>query len=332
MFDLQEEGKRLFITMEYVKVEILGDRKAPLVKRMTGNLETYNLYLQGRFFWNKRGKENLPKSVDDFNKALAVDPKYALAYAGLADAYGILGDNMLLPPNEAYPKAKEFAEKAIGIDTKLAEAYSCLACIKQEYEWDFSGAEREFKRAIEISPGDANAHHWYAFLLSYIGRHDEAITEIKLARDLDPLAPRIRANVGHVLYKAKRYNAALEELKKAIEFDPTHAATYEYIGEVYRELGRYKESIASFGTAKKLENRPVFSIKLAVTYARAGQTAESRKTLDELKERSKKEYVSLVFLAAAYASLGERDNAFDLLDKAYTGRDSRLVPLKIDPI
>jgi tetratricopeptide (TPR) repeat protein len=168
--------------------------------------------------------------------------------------------------------------------------------------------------------------------LSYLGRHKEAIKEIKLARDLDPLAPRIRSNVGCILYFARRYDEALEELKKALEFDPTHAATYEYMGDVYRELSRYEESIASFRTAKKLEDRPILSIHLAVTYARAGQVEEARKMLLELKERSKQEYVSSVLLAAAYGALGERDIAFELLDKAYTERDSRLTTLKTLPI
>lgn len=330
IFAIQDEIARALV--DAMKVEILGDKKARLVKPATANLEAYNLYLQGRFFLNKRGKSDLLKSIDYFNKALAIDPKYALAYAGLADAYRVLGDNLHLQPSESYPKAKEFARKALEIDDGLDQARAFLAAVKLDYDWDFAGAESEFKKAIDMSPGDAAGHHQYAFLLSYLGRHKEAIKEIKLARDLDPLAPRIRSNVGCILYFARRYDEALEELKKALEFDPTHAATYEYIGDVYRELSRYEESIASFRTAKKLEDRPIISIKLAVTNARAGQVEEARKMLLELKERSKQEYVSSVILAAAYGALGERDIAFELLDKAYTERDSRLTTLKTLPI
>jgi adenylate cyclase len=172
----------------------------------------------------------------------------------------------------------------------------------------------------------------YAFLLSFQGRHEEAIKEGKLARDLDPLAPRIRANVGRFLYFARKYGEALEELKKALDFDPSHAETYKYLGEVYREIGRYEESIAHFRTAKDLEDLPEYSIKLAITYARAGKIEESRKILNSLKERSKQEFVSPTYMAAACGALGEHETAFELLDKAYAVHDNRLTQLKIDPI
>ena len=330
VFAVQDDIARAIV--DTLKVEILGEKEVPLVKPSTGNLEAYNLYLQGRHFWNKRGREDLMKSIDYFEKALALDPKYALAYAGLADAYFILGSNLYLPSSEAYPKAKEFAQKALELDDKLAEAYSVLASIKRDYEWDFAGAEKEFKRSIEINPGYGHAHNLYAFLLSHLGRHEEAIKEVKLARDLDPLTSRIRANVGYLLYSARRYDEALEELKKALDFDPSHRATYGYLGEAYLEIGRYKESITHFRMAKDLGDRPEYSIKLAITYARAGKIEDSRKILNEMKERSKKEYVSKTFLAAAYGTLSEQDIAFDLLDKAYVERDTRMNELKVNPI
>jgi serine/threonine-protein kinase len=330
VFAIQDDIARAIVNT--LKVEILGEKQAPLVKQATGNLEAYNLYLQGRHFWNKRDKEDLLKSIEYFEKALVIDPRYALAYAGLADAYLILGRDLFLPPNEAYPKAREFAKKALEIDDKLGDAYSALAFVTLDYEWDFADAEREFKKAIEIHPGDANAHHFYAFLLSFQGRHEEAVKEVNLARDLDPLAPRTRANVGRILYFARRYEEALGELKKALDFDPNHAETYKYLGDVYRETGRYEESIANFAKAINLEDQPKYWIKLALTYARAGKIEASRKILNELKERSKKEYISLALLAAAYGALGEKDRAFDLLDKAYADRDSKINQLKTNPI
>jgi len=330
VFAVQDDIARAIV--DTLKVEILGEKEAPLVKPSTGNLEAHNLYLQGRHFWNKRGKENLLKSVDYFEKALALDPKYALGYAGLADAYHVLGNNLFLPPDEAYPRAREFAQKALEIDRGLCEAYAVLASIKRDYEWDFEGAQREFKRAIEINSGNGYGHQGYAFLLSRLGRHEEAIKEVKLARDLEPLAPRIRANVGLLLYRARRYNEALEELKKALEFDPSHAATHEYLGYVYRETGHYEEANAHFKKAGDLADSPERLIDLAITYARAGKIEELNKILIDIKGRSKKEYVSLTLLAAVYGALGERDTAFDLLDKAYAERDSRLTTLKVEPI
>ncbi|MFZ2054646.1 MAG: tetratricopeptide repeat protein [Candidatus Aminicenantales bacterium] len=230
MFSIQDEIAREVV--KALKVRLLGEEETRLAKRYTENVEAYNVYLQGRNFWNTRVSTNLYKSVGYFEKALENDPNYALAYAGLADSYSILGNNMFLPPDESYPKAKEFARKALEIDPELAEAYSALALIKRDYEWDFEGAEAEYQKAIEINPGDANAHHQYASLLSILGRHEDAIREVKLSRDLDPLASRIRANVGFVLYFARKYEEALEELDGSIAFDPSQCANYYYLGAV----------------------------------------------------------------------------------------------------
>jgi len=330
IFDVQDDIARAIV--DTLKIEILGERDASLVKAGTANLEAHNLYLQGRYFWNKRGKKDLQKSIEYFEKALDIDPSYALAYAGLADAYIILGNNSYLPSDEAFPKAKGFTLEALEIDNGLAEAYSSLASIKRDYEWDFEGAEREYKRAIEISPGDANAHHQYAFLLSLLGRHEDAIKEVKLACDLDPLASRIRANVGYILYLARKYEEALEELKKALEFDPNHCAIYAYLATVYREVSKYEDALES--NVKSIEcgpEDPIFPLSRAMIYARSGRTEDARKILNGLKVLSKKEYVSPALLASAYAALGEHDLAFDLLDRAYAERDNRLTYLKTAP-
>jgi len=331
LFTIQDDIGRAIV--DTLKVEILGKAEAPLVKPETTNLEAYNLYLQGRYFWNKRVRDYLLKSIEYFEKALAIEPGYAPAYSGLANAYLVLASNLLLPPREGYPKAKEFALKALAIDKKNAEGYSVLGAVKRGYEWDFAGAEDDFKTAIEINPNEPNSHHFYAFLLSQLGRHEEAIEEVKRARDLDPLAPRIRANVGYLLYFARRYKEALEELKKALDFDPGHAATYEYIGDVYRETGHYKEAIWHFRKGSELVPYSCYFLQaLAITYARAGNIKESRRILKEIEERSKKEYASPAVTAAVYGALGEKDTAFDFLNKAHAERDSGISFLKVEPI
>jgi tetratricopeptide (TPR) repeat protein len=236
-----------------------------------------------------------------------------------------------MPPDEAYPKAKELVHRAFAIDDQLVEGHTILGGIHFAYDWNFSGAESELKKAIELNPGYADAHHLYGLLLSYLGHHEEAIREVILARDLDPLAPRVRANVGRILYYSRRYDEALAEVKKALDFEPNHAATYEYLGDLYREIGVYEESLADLRKGMALEDEPVFSILIAMTLARSGRTEESIKILNELNERSKREYISPGSVAAAYAALGENDRALDLLDEAYAERDYNMVRLKVSP-
>jgi serine/threonine protein kinase len=308
-----------------LRIKLLGEKKAPLVKNYTENLEAYSLYLQGRNFWNKRGEANLTKSIEYFEKAIEIDPNYALAYTGLADAYSILGNNVIWPPEKAYPKAKTAALKALEIDNRLAEAHSSLAAILDDYDWDFVGAEKEYTRAIELNPAYATAHHWYAFLLSTLGRHEEAIKEIKTARNLDPLAPRIAANVGLILYLARRYDQALEELKRAVEVDPSHGAIYNYLGWVYEAMGKYEEAIQSYLRGIELEGGSKDrSTGLACCYALMGKREEARKILNNIIEYSRQNFVSPESIAETYAALGERDQVFTWLEKAFRERGSGL--------
>jgi len=324
VFAIQDDIARLIVSK--LKVEILGKEEEPLVKRPTENLEAYNFFLQGKYFLNKLTREDIFIGIEYFKKALELDPNFALVYASLATTYMVLGNNIFMPPDEAYPKAREFAERALELDDKLDQPYAVLAVIKQDYEWDFGGAENDFRKTIEINPGNVTAHQMLAFLLSVRGRHEEAIKEIKLARELNPLQARIRANVGLLLHWAGKNDEALEELKEALDFDPSQAGAHEYLGRVYMALGRYDDAIAHVSKAVEMEKRrPVFLIILAIAYARDGQVEESKNILSELEERSKKEFVSPALLAAAYSALGENDRAFELIDKAFAMRDSRLV-------
>jgi serine/threonine protein kinase/tetratricopeptide (TPR) repeat protein len=328
VFSVQDE-----IALEIVKalkVRLLGEEETQLTKKYTENLEAYNLYLKGRYFWNKRGREDLYKSIEYFEKALEKDPNYALAYAGLSDSYLVLGNNGIIPPGEAYPKAREFALKVLEMDKSLAEAHAALAGIKSDYDWDWAGSEKEYKLALELNPGYGFAHQGYAFLLSDIGRHEQAIKEIKTARDLDPLAPRITANVGYLLYFARKYDQALEELKKAIELYPEHRTNYSYAAYVYMALGQYEEALASLQKYREIIGKePITS--LAYVYAKWGKRKEAKELLKKIIEESEKTYESPADIAFIYGFLGDFDHAFSLLEKAYSERDNRLQYLKVEP-
>jgi serine/threonine protein kinase/tetratricopeptide (TPR) repeat protein len=328
VLSIQDEIAREVV--KALKVRLLGEEEIQLTKKYTKNLEAYNLYLQGRYFWNKRGREGLYKSIEYFEKALEKDPNYALAYAGLADSYMVLGNNAFVSPVEAYPKARELALKALEMDPRLAEAHATLALIEIDYDWDWAGADEEFKLALQIDPGYGFAHAGYAFLLSCLGRHEEAIKEIKTARDLDPLSPRIVANVGFVIYNSRKYDQALKELKKAIELYPEHAQNYIYAARIYAALGRYEEAHASLQKYKEITGAESQTY-LAYVYAKWGKREEAEELLQKTVERSKRSYISLTYIAPIYGFLGDIDQALSLLEKAYLERDNRLCYLKIDP-
>jgi len=340
MFSIQDDIAKAIVTA--LKIKILGEKSAPLVKNYTENLEAYSLYLQGRNFWNKRAAPDLLESIEYFEKALEIDPNYALAYAGLGDAYYILGNNGIWPPEKAYTEAKAAVLKALEIDDTLAEAHASLAGIIEEYDWDFVGAEKEFKLAIELNPGYATAHQFYGYYLSNLGRHEEAIKEIRIARNLDPLSPRISANVGLFLYFARRYDQAVEELKKALEVDSNHAATYWFLGWAYDAMGKYEDALRCHKRANELIGIPMGEgPNIASCYAHMGKREEAREILNSLIEFSRTNYFPSTAIAWPFSALGEKDQAFAWLDKACQERDPFLLmylrnvhlfdPLRSDP-
>jgi TolB-like protein/Tfp pilus assembly protein PilF/tRNA A-37 threonylcarbamoyl transferase component Bud32 len=330
VFAIQDDIAQAIV--KALKINLLGEKGAPLVKNYTQSLGAYNFYIQGRYFWEKRTIKDLEKALECFQAAIQEDPNYALAYVGLADTYNVGPNNVGWPVNDAFPKAKAAALKALEIDNTLAEAHTSLAYTKGAYEWDFEGAEEEFHKAIKINPEYPTAHHWYAFLLSWLGRHEEAIAEIKLARTLDPLSARISSNVGNILCFARRYSQALEELKKALDLDPYHQNTNWWISAAYAGLGEYEKSIASQRQALELtggiEDRNPF---IAYVNALAGKRKEATRILNNIIESSKQTYVRSWAIACIFAALGEKDQAFAWLDKAYTERDSDLASLKVRP-
>jgi tetratricopeptide (TPR) repeat protein len=303
-----------------------------VAKRPTQNVEAYELYLKGRYYWNKRTEEGFRRAIEYFGEATEKDRNYGLAYAGLADSYILLGEYGLLPAKEAYAKAREAATKALELDDTLAEAHAALADVKIDYDWDWAGAEREFRRAIELNPGYATAHQWYGELLSSLGRHEEALAEIKRAQQLDPLSLIINTSSGWILLGAGRDDLAIEQLRKTLEIDPNFARAHGDLGMAYLRKGNFPEAVAEFQRAATLSSNIIdYQSGLGHAYARAGKHTEARKLLYELKEHSKQRYVSWYDFAAIYAGLGEKDQAFALLEKAYEQRDPKVTWAKVDP-
>jgi len=292
-----------------------------LVKRDTDNPAAYREYLIGRHFLSRRGREAVKSGAQHFEKAVELDPGYALAYAALADSYLLSVTTRWLPPKEAYPQARAAAIKALQLNSALAEAHTTLAVVSLYHDWDWVSAEQAFKHAIGLKPGDATAHQRYALALNFRGRFDDALREIRLARDLDPVSPIINTNVGYTLYWARRYQEAIVELHKALAFDASFSATHGNLAQVYVQTRAYPEAIAEFKKAHLLGLGSRGEAYLAHVYAVSGQGGEARKLLDDLTDPSRLTYVSPFDVALAYVGLGDHDEAFAWLEKAYNERE-----------
>jgi len=313
-----------------LKAKLSPEEIEGIEKKRTENLEAYSLYLKGRWLWNKRTEEDLNKAIEYFEQAIEKDPNYSLAYAGLADSYIVLPDYSPFPTKKAYPMAKEAALKALEIDSTLAEAYTSLAMVKASLEWDWAGAERDYKRAIELNPGYATAHHWYAFHLTGLGRHDEAIAETKLAQELDPLSLVISRNLGQFFYYARQYDKAIEALQRTIDMDPSFSQVHLSLGVAYLQKSMYEEALAEF--QKEISQTGIGITAIGITYAKMGRREEALQLLDDLINKSKEEYVPPLGMARFYFALGENDQGFRWLEKAYEDRDSGLWAIKVNPL
>jgi len=313
-------------------VTLTGDEKEQLTKRQTGDVEAYQLYLIGRYHLNRLTDDGFRKGRDYFQQAIDKDPNYALAYAGLADAYNRLSGFNAISPKEGFAKAKAAAMKALELDDKLAEAHTMLGVVNFFYDWDWAGAETEFRRAIEINPDYSDAHQMYSYHLSAMGRFDEGVGEMRRAQELDPVSLEKNVGIGEALYYQRRYDEAIEQYQRVLEMDPNSGLTHWAIGNVYVEKGRYEEAIAEYQKAIPLSgDSPDEPASLACAYALSGKRREARVILDQLKEHSKQSYIPPTIIAFIYTGLGEKDQAFAWLDKAYDGRDSILVYLKSEP-
>jgi len=323
---------------EKLRLRLTGEEKKRLGKRYTENPEAYQLYLKGRYYWNKRTDEGFRKSQEYFQQAIEKDPNYALAYVGLADSQTIASTFM---PGERMPKAKAAALKALQIDDTIAEAHTSLAFIKHRFDWDFPGAEKEFKRAIELNPRYATAHEWYALYLATMGRTQEAIAEARLAQQVDPLSLVMNSALGRVYHFARQYDKAIEQLRKTIDLDPNFASAHFDIAWSYLQKGMNAEAIAEFQKGLAITGRnPTRLAAFAAIQARAGNTGEAMKILNELKKLSDRSYVPAFTMAMAYTGLGDKDQAFAWLEKVYEERgggilfvtvDSSFDPLRSDP-
>jgi serine/threonine-protein kinase len=327
---------------DVLQAKLTGSEQHVIATRPTANTEAHQLYLKGRFFWNKRTGKDLKKSIDYFEQAIAADPNYALAYAGVADAYVFLPGYTAGSPQDCYPKAKAAAKKALELDDTLAEARTSLAIALWLYDFDFSQAIREFQHAIELNPNYATAHQQYGNIgLVALGRFDDAIAEGKRAVELDPLSLVINADVGANYYYARRYDEAIAQLRKTLEMDPGYYFAYLTLGQSLEMKGARDPAIAEYQKARALNDDPSVLGLLGHAYAASGKKTEALKILDQLKELSKERYVAAFGFALVYLELGEKEEALHWLEKSYQDRaggdigdirvDPFLDPLRGDP-
>jgi tetratricopeptide (TPR) repeat protein len=329
VFAIQEDIARAIAGK--LQVTLAGDVAQRLVRPSTENVEAYDLYLKGRFLvsriFDARG-EDPRKAIDFFEQALALDPDYALAHAGLADAYSWLGASA--DPKQTLPKAREAALQALELDDTLAETHYMLGWIVLHYDYDWAGAESHFRRAIELDPSSAEAHWRYGFYLLFVrGRFDDAVAEARRAVELEPHSVSVVTRLGQFLCHVGRYEEAIPQLRKAIELDPSHWYAHHMLAEAYRLNCMYPEAIAALETALALAGpHPWNLFSLAGTYAASGRTGEAEAIYDELLARSRREHVPPIVFVWLNAVLGRKDEAFEWLDRAYEERDPLLALIK----
>jgi len=328
IFTVQEKIARA--VCERLGVKLTGEQQQLLTKRYTQNTDAYDLYLQGLYHWNKRTEEDVRKGIAYFTQAITIDPKYALAYVGSANSY--IWTANALPPKEAMLTAKTMATKALQLNDALAEAHTSLAAVDLLYDWNWSEAEREFERAIALNRNYATAHQWYAEYLTAMGRHNEAIAEIKQALDLDPRSPIITRDVGWHYYCARQYDRAIEQCQNTLKLYPNFAQAYSLLGLAYVKKGMFTVAIEKLLKALEFSSSNSNRARLAYAYALAGRREEAQQALDTLNDLAQNEYVPPYLIAVVYGSLGDKENAFAWLDKAYDERFGHLVYLKVQPM
>jgi len=315
-----------------IRIQVTPDERARLRSKGTVNPAAHIACLQGSFLWNRFTGESVKEAIRRFEEALAIDPNYAAAYAGLADSYIMLANHHILPPREGYSLGRKAAERGLAIDESLAELHTSLGWIHRLFDWDWPAAERECLRTIELNPGYAFGRSRYALLLSGMGRHDEAVAEAQRAHELDPLNLLTFTVVGDTLFYARRFDRSVAAYRKCLELDPTFGAAHTDLARSLEQLGRADEAIEEFvrGTAGP-DGVPRPSSGLAILYARAGRMEEARATLEKVKALAQKEFVSPYGIASYYAVTGDNEPALDWLERAYSERDGTLVWLKVHP-
>lgn len=328
---VQEEIAREVV--QKLRLKLSREEEQLLAKRHTNSPESYRLYLQGRFLFNKRTGEGLKKSVEYFRRAIQVDDRYALAYAGLADSFHILSAYKILPPSEGYPMAREAALTALKIDATLAEAHASLAHISMIYEWDWASAEKGYRRAIELNPNIAALHHWFAVYLRVRGRFEESLAELETALRLEPVSLIINCSLGAHFYFMRRPDLAIEQLSKTLELDANFPTAHLMLGLAYGQKGQYDKAIAEVRKViRLLGNNSELLSRLGYFYASAKRKTVARSILHKLMELRKRKYVAAYEIAVVQAALGEKEKAFEWLERAFAEHDETLCQLGLDPI
>jgi DNA-binding winged helix-turn-helix (wHTH) protein/TolB-like protein/Flp pilus assembly protein TadD len=330
VFDLQDRLTEQ--TARALKLKLGASENEQITKRFTNNTEALDAYQKGRYFWNRRTANDLKTAVEFFNEAVRKDPNYALAYAGLADAYSLLSDYSGALPDETYPKAREAAMKALELDDKLAEAHTSLAYVKMYYDRDWQGAENEFRRALALNPNYASAHQWYAEYLTAMGRFDEALAATRRAKEIDPLSPSINAGEVWTLYFARRYDEAIERGREIAEMNPNFAEIHEYLKRCYDQKGMYAEAVAARQTRRQLVGLDATETDILKQAASAANSKDYwKKRLEQELVEMRTESPALFNMAEIYAQLGEKDAAFEWLEKAVGNRHYEVMYLRVAP-
>ncbi len=327
---LQSEVTRAIV--DEIRVKLKPGERARLTNVRPSNPEAHVAYAKGRFYWNKRTEEGLRKAVEYFGEAIDKDSGYALAYVGLADSWVPRAWYAYLPPKEAFPRAKEAVTKALALNPDLAEAHTTLAFINLYYDWDWAAADREFRRAIELNPNYANAHHWYGEYLSLAGQPDAAIRESEQARELDPLSSIINTWVGSRYFFARRYDMAVEQYRNVAELDPNFVPAHLALGQAYEQKKMFREAIAELERAVDLSGgSPVYRASLAHAYGVSGRRSDALRLIDDLRKLASRRYVASFDMAIAYLGLGDEDRTLAALESAFQERSPRLLFLRVEP-
>jgi TolB-like protein/Flp pilus assembly protein TadD len=308
-----------------------GERRR-LAAQPTGNREAYTLYLKGRYFWNKRSEADIETALQYFQQAVDLDPSYALAWVGIGDVWIFRGFYSRLAPRESFPKAKSAVARALEFDSTLAEAHASLAHIRFEFDHDWDGAEREYRRAIELNPSYATAHHWYGGFLSGMGRHDEALREAEAARSLDPLSRIVQTWMGLRYYFARRDSAAIAEYRKALELEPSFAPAHWHLGWAYAQVGRPADAVTEAERALALDSSDlVYLASVGHAYAVAGRGRDARSILARLESAAATRHVSAYHVAAIHIALGDTNAGLDWLERALAEQSPWIGYLLVDP-
>jgi tetratricopeptide (TPR) repeat protein len=311
-----------------LKAKLSGAEETKVTKTSTADPEAYQAYLKGRYYWNRRTAENVKKAIEQFKSATDRDPNYALAFVGLADCYAVLNEYAGTPTSETIPQSKAYAERALLIDGQLAEAHATLGIVN-EHSWQWDAAEKEFKRAIELNPNYPTAHHWYSIFLKGLGRNDEAAAMIQRAQELDPLSSVIGVNVSRMYQLQNNHDASIENSLKLIELDPNFGPAYEYLSLSYLKRGRNAEAVAAAEKAVELTNASSITVgDLGFVYAVVGRRAEAFDKIKLLEEKYRRKEAIGQYIATVYVGLGDKDKAFEWLEKDFAIRNGKLAEIR----